>query len=158
MRAVSPGSSLQDVTTVKAPPSSGASPPYDKKSLLTFLLRKKGDAWNNPFVVAYESTRGNEPFIIQNVQRLFKQITFVGVKVSIKTDGQDITQYIIVQEHANDVYNEHSHGVYFRGQFGIVSVNHNSNKGDLYIGKGGLIRYGVNELKAEDSESCCRKF
>jgi hypothetical protein len=51
MRAISPSKSMRDVTSVLAPPSSGAVPPYDKKPLPTFLLRKQGEAWHNQIVL-----------------------------------------------------------------------------------------------------------
>jgi hypothetical protein len=158
MRAISPSKSMRDVTSVLAPPSSGAVPPYNKKPLPTFLLRKQGDAWDNPFVVAYESTSGNEPFIIQSVQRLFNQDSFAGVEVKIKANGQAITQYIIIQSRDNQIYKHPDNKVYFKGQFGIVSINHNSGRGDLYIGQGSEIKYGNHELKTMDSESAYRDF
>jgi len=158
MRAVSPGGSLRDITTVMAPPSSGASLPYNKKRLPTFLMRKHGDAWRDPFVVVYESTSGDESFVIQSVQRLFTQNIFSGVKVSIDAEGQKITQHIIIQEREDDVYENHTDDIYFKGKFGIVSANHNSNQGDLYIGQGSEIRYGLHKLKARGSESAYKKF
>jgi hypothetical protein len=158
MRAISPSESMRDVTRVLAPPSSGAAPPYNKKPLPTFLLRKQGDAWHNPFVLAYESTSGEEPFIIQSVQRLFNQNTFAGVKVTIEANGQAITQTIFINENKNDIYQNNAEELYFKGQFGIISINHDNGSGDLYIGQGSEIKYGEHELKAMHSESAYKAF
>tara|TARA_R110002049_G_scaffold211595_3_gene382553 strand:+ start:4373 stop:6616 length:2244 start_codon:yes stop_codon:yes gene_type:complete len=54
-----PGFDNREYTKVMAPQTFEAPEPYDELDTPTLVIRKKGDAWNVPFVVVYEPFSGN---------------------------------------------------------------------------------------------------
>ncbi|MCM2680705.1 hypothetical protein [Echinimonas agarilytica] len=151
MRALIPGGLNTEVTKVNAPQSKAAPPPYDKKPLPTLLLRHHGETWSNPFVVAYESHTenvGNSPALI-SVERLISKGIFKGVQVTAEVDGQRITQYIVLQEKDNDVYENEELALRFEGRFAAVTIGPNERLKELYIGRGRTLVFNGKTLSLE---------
>jgi hypothetical protein len=146
MRALIPAGLDIELTTVNAPKAYGASAPYNKKPLPTFLMRHQGETWSNPFTVAYESVTEGEDYALTAVERLYEKDLFKGVKVSATVNGKSLTQYIIVQENSNDKYEDKELGIYFEGQFAVITVDKQNKLVDMYIGNGNQLKFKQDSL------------
>ncbi|MBB1455699.1 heparinase II/III family protein [Pseudoalteromonas sp. SG43-5] len=146
MRALIPAGLDIELTTVNAPKAYGASAPYNKKPLPTFLMRHQGETWSNPFTVAYESVTEGEDYALTAIERLYEKDLFKGVKVSATVDGKSLTQYIIVQENSNDKYEDKELGIYFEGQFAVITADEQNKLVDMYIGKGTNLQFKKQTL------------
>ncbi|AWB66165.1 hypothetical protein C2869_06820 [Saccharobesus litoralis] len=146
MRAISPSNIALDFTTVMAPPSVGAPLPYQDKPLPTFIARKQGDAWQNPFVFVYESTTGNAGFAVKSVERLMDKRGFNGLKIKVDTGATTLTQYVILNRKLNSSYRNDKEKIYFKGHFAVISVDDQTQKGELYMGSGYELSYGGKRL------------
>jgi len=91
MRALIPVGLEMQLSQVNAPQSTAAKSPYNKKLLPTFVLRRKGDAWANPFAIVYEShtQQADESPAVQSVERIMQDGVFKGLKVTV---NQPITK------------------------------------------------------------------
>lgn len=139
MRALVPGGVPLQVTRVTAPASSVAEPPYDDRSIPAFVLRRQGETWSNPFVVLYESDRGQAA--VRSVERLMSGQTFKGVRVTSEVEGREIVQYILIQEQ-EQVYNHPDVPIEFLGRFGILTLSSSGRVEEAYIGNGRSLSYG----------------
>lgn len=160
MRAISVEGIELDVTQALAPPSVGAAPPYDKEPLPVFLLRHYGNAWQNPFVVLYESSTGEDSFVIKSVERLMVEREFKGLKVEIDTGKQRLTQFILFQRKQDSEYKNEKENIYFKGRFAVISVDEKTKTGELYIGRGSELKFQSNHLSATKKQKMAsyRKF
>lgn len=147
MRATVPAGLPLEVTKAKAPQSYGAAEPYNKKPTPTMVLRKQGDAWQHPFVVAFESKSEGQQYVVQKIERIIEDNAFKGVKVALLVDGSQLTQYVIVQEDINQVFEDSASGIYFKGRFAIITVSANNQVTDMYIGQGHHLKYQDTVLK-----------
>ena len=152
MRALIPGGLESEISQVKAPESKSAPPPYDKKPLPTMLIRRKGEAWTNPFVALYEShtQQAGETAAVQSIERLMQGDVFKGVKVVSNLNGEQVTQYVILQEALTDEYIKQDIGINFKGQFAVLTLNSKGAVVDAYIGSGHQLTYKEFTLMADD--------
>ena len=148
MRGLIPGGLETEITSVMAPKSFCAPRPYDTLPIPTFILRHNGETWKNPFTVIYESY-DDEP-VVQSVERLMSHGVFKGVKVISNVEGKTITQYIILQENMEDEYMNKDLDLFFKGQFGLITLENNSLK-ELYIGSGNQLSFQKETLKAKET-------
>lgn len=137
-----PGDSEREYATAMAP-SDGENPsPYYDEDIPTLIIRKNGQAWNSPFGVIYEPHKdGVDGGTVQNVELLRKDSKVVGMFVESLVDGQAVFHSIIAHTGANDVYEDPSKGLYFKGRFGIAS-HREDGSGELYLGEGSSLSYG----------------
>ena len=152
MRALVPSGLTTQITQVNAPPSYVAPAPYNKKPLPTFIMRHQGEAWSNPFAVVYEShteQKGEKP-AVQSVERLIQNGVFKGVKVVSNLDGEQLIQYVILQESLTDEYVNKDIDITFKGQFAVLTLSHNGDVMDAYIGKGHQLDYNDFTLMADE--------
>ena len=70
-----PADSGIEITTNMAPKSYGVPKAYKKDKTPTMVLRRQGDAWNNPFVVTYESKKQGEDYAVQSVTRINSNVS-----------------------------------------------------------------------------------
>jgi hypothetical protein len=159
MKAFIAGGYPTELTSVKAPAAYGAPKAYQKSSVPTILLRRQGEAWDRPFVVAYESITEGEDYAVQNVDILQMDNQFKGVKVSIKLGRKHLTQYIISQDKADDVYRDPALGLEFTGRFGLITLDKKQNVQELYIGDGSGLKIGEYVLNTKQANgSAYREF
>ncbi|MFA3792014.1 heparinase II/III family protein [Aliiglaciecola sp. SL4] len=157
MRALIPAGLDIEISQVKAPKAYGGSVPYNKKPLPTFLLRHRGEAWTNPYAVAYESITEGEPYAVQTVERILANDVFKGVKVGIKLNGKTLTQYILIQESSEDLYQNKNIGINFKGRFAIVTLDEQQQLLDLYLGNGSYVQYKQHKVSAKPSTNSAYK-
>ena len=146
MRALIPAGLTTQITQMKAPKAYGAAKPYNKEPLPTFALRHEGEAWNNPFAVAYESYT-DQP-AVKSVERLVEDGVFKGVKVISDVDGKTITQFVLLQESLDDEYINKDLGIHFTGQFAVITLDNDSTLQEVYIGSGRKLGYKGFSVKA----------
>ncbi len=149
MRGLIPGGLETEISSVVAPKSSCAPHPYNTIPIPTFILRHKGETWKNPFAVVYESF--DDEAVVQSVERLLSDGVFKGVKVISKVKGKITTQYIILQENLEDEYSNTDLDIFFKGRFGLITLDDNNDLAELYIGNGIQLKYKQESLKADDT-------
>jgi hypothetical protein len=153
MKAFMPAQPNIQITTAMAPMAHGASKPYNKLPLPTMVIRQVGDAWNTPFVVAFESITEGEDYAIQRIENIVQNNLFKGVIIAFELNGKALTHYILAQEDAKDVYQDTNTGLYFKGRFAVVSIAANQQVKELYIGNGEVLKIGNHVLKANTNNN-----
>lgn len=159
MKAFIPDGFATQLTTAQSPKAYGAPKRYAEKTVPTMVLRREGDAWNTPFVVAYESISEGEDYAVQAVDYLLEGAAFKGVKVSAKVDDKLITQLVISQDSDDDIYQDESLGIYFQGRFAIVTLDSKQQLVDMYIASGSRLTMGEQSLQTtEPSGSAYQQY
>jgi hypothetical protein len=159
MKVFMPGGFTQQITTANSPKAHGVPKAYKDKKVPVMVLRRQGEAWNRPFVAAFESTTEGEAFAIQHTELLIDNGQFKGVKVALNVDGRKLTQYIISQNKFDDVYQNAALSLYFKGQFAIVTFNEEQKLVDMYIGSGSELNVQQQALKpSSGSKSAFKKL
>ena len=142
-----PGFKNREYTKVMAPLTFEAPEPYDSLPTPTLVIRKKGEAWNEPFVVVYEPFEGTEANrTIQAVEKLEQNGLYKGLKIVSKINDQTRVQYVITQS-KNQTYSDNKLGIDFTGTFAIITLNQQGQLQNMYIGEGELLRFGKTILK-----------
>lgn len=144
-----PGCENREYTKVDAPKTFEAPAPYQNKPTPTLVVRKTGEAWDNPFVVVFEPFDGkSDNHSVVSVEKIEQDSNYKGVKVVSKINGQRLIQYIITQE-ANGNYSDISLGISFTGSFAVVTTNEYGKLLNLYIGNGKHLEFGKISIKSE---------
>jgi hypothetical protein len=149
MRALVPAGLTCEITQIQAPKSYGAAKPYDQGPLPTFTLRHKGEAWSNPFAVAFESYTDKPA--LKSVERLMDRDVFKGVKVVSELDGERFTQYVLIQESIEDNYVNEELGIRFKGRFAVLTLEQGGALRDAYIGSGHYLSYEGLTVSADQT-------
>jgi hypothetical protein len=152
-----PGFDNREYTKVMAPPTFEAPKLYDKQPTPSLVIRKTGEAWENPFVAVYEPFDKNaNNHSVQSVEKLELKGQFRGLKIVSKTAGKSLIQYIITQS-KNQEFTLESPKIFFRGTFAIVTLNAENQLQDLYIGDGEELRFGETVLKTNQQNRAAFK-
>jgi len=153
MRLFIPGCEQREYTNVMAPHTFEAPEPYENLSTPTMVIRKKGEAWENPFVVVYEPFDGNKPNgSIQSVTKLEQDGVFKGLKIVSKINGEILTQFVLVQSGDKEFIDSKS-GIVFQGEFGLITLNDKNELQNLYLGYGLKLSCGKVELSSFSNQS-----
>ncbi|MEX2564465.1 MAG: heparinase II/III family protein [Cyclobacteriaceae bacterium] len=137
-----PGDESREYTKVLAPPTFEAPATYEDKPTPTLLIRKKGEAWNHPFVVVFEPFDENpENHSIQSVEKLEQDEDFKGIRIQSIIADKGLVQYIIAQGNDERYINENL-GISFKGSFAVITETSAGKLQNIYIGEGEELRYG----------------
>jgi hypothetical protein len=148
MRLFIPGSEQREYTRVMAPHTFEAPSPYNNLPTPTLVIRKKGEAWINPFVVVYEAFDGNKPNgSIQSVTKLEQNGVFKGLKIVSKLKNESITQFVLIQS-GDEIFADKNAGIVFQGEFGIITLDAKNKLQEMYLGDGVKLAYGKVELNS----------
>lgn len=148
-----PGFSKREYTRVLAPHTFEAPEPYDMLPTPTLVIRKKGEAWNEPFVIVYEPFDGPENNnSIASVEKLEQNGVYKGLKIESSLKGQGLVQYVITQS-KNQTYTNEKLSIEFKGTLAIISLSEEGKLLDLYIGEGELLRFGKTVLRPEPDKN-----
>jgi hypothetical protein len=133
-----PGFLNRTYTKVKAPITFEAPKPYNKLPTPTLVIRNKGEAWKNPFVVVFEPYNETEKPSIQSVAKLEQDGVYKGLEIVSKTPKEQLTQYVITQS-KNQVFQNDE--VYFKGSYAVITLDKNKTLKSIYVGEGEEIRF-----------------
>ncbi|APY11860.1 hypothetical protein BWZ22_11720 [Seonamhaeicola sp. S2-3] len=132
-----PGGVNKEYTSALAPPTQEVSNGYDNKDTQMFIMRKYGEAWDEPFVAIYEPS-GNSQSTISSTEYIYNQGKVVGVKVVSNLNGQEIIDYVLSNDDDNVTINLTDLDINFTGRFAVVRTQVKTGTTDvsLYLGKG----------------------
>ena len=153
----------RDYTACIAPPiletesdyKAEQSDPTKNDSAQVLVIRQYGEAWNRPFIVAFEPSKLNST--IQTIENLKTDSVIVGVKITSIVNGAIITDFIINHENNTQTFLSGESEIEFTGRFGIVRM-HKSVEGQdsiigLYIGEGSYLAAGNHTLIPESNNN-----
>jgi hypothetical protein len=116
-----------EYTTALGPPTREAINGYDNKKTQIVAIRKRGEAWDQPFISIYEPSTTKDPSI-QLVQPLMDRGKGVGAMVVSNVGRSRITDFIIAQDDSNAIYQNKELDLRFSGRFAIVRVEERSSR------------------------------
>jgi hypothetical protein len=144
-----PGDSGREYATAMGPSDGEHPSPYDNKDIPTLIVRRTGQAWNNPFAAIFEAhADGANGGTVQNVTTLNKSGKVVGLKVESVVNGVAVTQFIISNTGATDTYDDPVAGISFKGRFGVATLRADAS-GELYLGAGSSLTYQGRTLVSQ---------
>jgi len=136
-----PGFNNREYTKVKAPQTFEAPRPYRDVETPTLVIRKKGEAWTEPFVVVYEPFDGSiKNTSVLSVEKLEENGIYKGLKIVSRVDGETLQQYVITQS-KGQIYSDENLDVYFKGTFAIITLNSKGKLQNMYIGEGEKLQF-----------------
>ena len=138
-----PGGEDREYFTAMAPKSYTAPEEYKLIPNPVAVVRKNGDAWENPFMVIYESYTGENKNSITEVSGASDGETTV-----LNVEGKQGRQTII-QSFSKKAYQDENE--FFDGHFGVISYSGNEPS-YLYIGEGTKISAGDFAMEAKDKK------
>lgn len=145
-----PGFKNRIYSKVKAPHTFKSPAPYGKLPTPTLVIRNKGGAWKNPFVVVYEPYNETEKPTIQSVTKIEQNGIYKGLIVESKTPSAQLTQYVITQS-KNQVFKNDS--IYFKGSYAVITLDKNKTLKSIYVGEGEKLTYNQKEYKINGQQN-----
>jgi hypothetical protein len=152
-----PGFDNREYTKVKAPITFESPEPYDKLPTPTLVIRNKGEAWKNPFVVVFEPFNEKETATIKSVEKLEQNDVYKGLKIVSDTPTEKLIQYVITQS-KNDIFKDETLGIYFKGTFAVISLNENKSLKSIYVGKGDMLTYKNETIETNSSKTYYKTY
>ena len=137
-----------EISKAQGPPTVETVKAYLKVKTPVMIIRKNGEAWNQPFIVAYEPSMNDTPSI-QSTDNLLFDGKVVGSRVISKVEGKKITDYILALDTMGKIELKEQN-ISFNGRFGIVRIELQNGKESvtLYIGEGKELKFGTHKLNA----------
>jgi hypothetical protein len=159
MNVFMPSGVSREYSTAVAPPTYEAENNYYKKNTPVMTIRQYGEAWDRPFICAFEPSTTTSP-TIKSVEQLTNGTKVVGAKVTSIVNGITITDWVISQEAANMTYTNSAEAISFTGRFGIVrtSVQNGKTKVSLYIGEGSSLQFNDSVLIANSKNNGLKSY
>ncbi|MEZ4905275.1 MAG: heparinase II/III family protein [Spirosomataceae bacterium] len=134
--------SNQAFTKAMSPMSNEAPKSYSGKDNPTLVIRKKGEAWGEPFAVIYEPFEGNQANgSIQTVETIAQKGEFKGLKISSNLKGKTIIQYAFILESPDAIYADTKLGITFKGRYAVATLDEKEQLKSVYIGEGQSFSY-----------------
>ena len=162
MHFKTPSGVNRDYTACTAPPiletesdyKAEQSDPAKNDSAQVLVIRQYGEAWNRPFILAFEPSKSNST--IQSIEHMMTDSVIVGTKITSSVNGVKIIDFVINHDDNNQTYASNTEEIEFTGRFGIVrkyqSVDGQDSLIGLYIGEGSYIQSG-NHILTPESEA-----
>ncbi|WP_162342927.1 heparinase II/III domain-containing protein [Cyclobacterium salsum] len=137
-----PADDSREYTKVLAPPTFEAPEPYENEPTPTLVIRKTGEAWDQPFAVVFEPFAGsNENTTVQSVEKLVQDGVFKGLKVRSRTNAETLVQYILMPG-GHGRYAQENPRISFKGSFAVITEDAAGTLRNIYIGDGEELAYG----------------
>lgn len=153
-----PAQTERQYTAALAPATREALNGYVNKKSQVMVVRQKGEAWNRPFISILEPSLSSQS-AVKDVANIISNGKSVGVKVTSQIGTRSYVNYIFCNENDNDIYDDSTTEIYFKGRYGIVQVETTNNavtSVELYIGSGETIKYKDKTLNASDKKGTKR--
>ncbi|WP_396600674.1 heparinase II/III family protein [Algibacter sp. R77976] len=144
-------------TKVKAPITFESPDPYNKKRTPTLVIRNKGEAWKNPFVVVYEPFNENEKPSIQSVSKIEQDGLYKGLKVTSKITSETLVQYVITQS-KDEVFQSKTLDIYFKGSFAVITLDEKETLKSIYIGEGEKLLFQDEDIDTKKNHNFYKEF
>lgn len=153
MKLFIPENKEREYTKVMAPPSSESGKSYSNKLTPTLVIRQKGEAWNQPFAVVFESFSGDKmEGSVQTVESILRNGIFKGLVVTSIVDEKPIKQIVISQDSDDAVFEDPHLSFKFKGRYAIVTLDEQLAFTDLYIGSGSSLSFQEWSFKSVDAK------
>lgn len=154
-----PGNTEREYTSAQAPPTKEVRNGYDRKDTQMFIMRKYGEAWDEPFIAIYEPS-ANAESTVKSTSNIYLNGKVIGVKVDSEVNGEVITDIVISNDTALGNINLPGFNIDFNGRFGIVrtKVIDNTTLVSLYIGNGQNLTFNGETLNADSAGKAYREF
>lgn len=154
-----PGGINKEYTSAMSPPTKEVRNGYSNKDTQMFVMRKYGEAWNEPFVAIYEPS-SNLQSTVKSTTYIYQNDKVVGVKVVSRVEGQDIIDYVLANQANNETINLPELKASFTGRFAIIrtklkSVDSNIS---LYIGEGQQLIFDDKLLTTDNAGKAFTEF
>lgn len=146
------GDSDRDYTSVLAPPSTEGPNAYANKKTPTLIIRRKGEAWEHPFAVVYESSKGKKGSV-QSVEKLQQNGVFIGLKITSLVAKELIIQYVFVLESAESQLEDSKLGFAFKGRYAVATCNGKNEIQSVYIGEGQSFSYKKMKIESANGKT-----
>jgi hypothetical protein len=159
MNVFMPSGVNREYSSAVAPPTYEAESIYYKKNTPVMTIRQYGEAWDRPFICAFEPSITTSP-TIKSIEQLMNGTKVVGAKIISIVNGITITDRVISQEAANQTYINSTESISFTGRFGIVrtSVQNGKTKVSLYIGDGSSLQFNDSVLTANSKNNGLKSY
>ncbi len=144
-------------TKVKAPITFEAPKPYDNLPTPTLIIRNKGEAWDNPFVVVFEPFNENESASIKSVEKLQENGIYKGLKIESSVASKKMTQYVLTQS-KGEIYSGEGLKIYFEGTFAVITINENQRLHSIYIGEGKRLTFKDKVIVTDNSNAFYKEY
>ena len=153
MRLFINGNADRDYTRVMAPPSTESPKAYEKKETPTLVIRQKGEAWSVPFAVVYEPFEGGDKPTIHSVESLLQKGQFKGLKIKTSVQNKFLTQYVLILENNESVFEDTQLGLRFQGRYAVIMQDEKGTLQSVYIGEGKILNYKTLTIHAQNGKS-----
>lgn len=152
MKLFVPGDSNREYTSVFAPPSTEGPKEYVTKKTPTLVITKKGEAWQHPFAVVYESFSGKAGSI-KSVERMVQKDVFKGFEIHSTIQKHKLIQYVFVLEEENSTFEDANLKIQFKGSYAVATFNDKNEIQYVYIGQGQSFSYGNIKIESSDGKA-----
>ncbi len=151
-----PGGIEKEYSAALAPPTKQVRNGYDKKDTQLFVMRKYGEAWDEPFIAIYEPS-SNAKSTIKSTEYLYTNTKVVGVKVVSTVNEEEITDLILSNERPEESIALPELHTTFTGRFAIIrtkmSKAMDQTEVSLYIGDGQQLVFNGRTLDADQGKA-----
>jgi Heparinase II/III-like protein len=147
------GTKDREYSKVMAPQTFEAPAPYNQLPTPTLVIRKKGEAWNNPFALVFEPKSKQTNNGIVQVEKLEQQQQFKGFEIVSKIEERLVRQFVITQD-ANHVFKDETRNIYFEGSLAVATVNEKNELQSVYVGDGKELLFNGYRIKSKDLKKC----
>ncbi|KAA5824820.1 hypothetical protein FPF71_09065 [Algibacter amylolyticus] len=152
-----PGFENREYTQVKAPHTFEAPKPYDTLPTPTLVIRNRGAAWDNPFVVVYEPYNQTETPTISSVEKIEKGGVYKGLKILSNTATETLVQYVITQSKGS-IFQDKELNIYFKGTFAVITLNEKEVLQNIYIGEGEKLIFKNEVINTKENKCIYKEF
>ena len=154
-----PGGVEKEYSSALAPPTQEVRNGYDNKDTQMFIMRKYGEAWNEPFVAIYEPSDKAESTVLSTKQ-IYSNNSLVGVEVISQVDGQVIRDVILSNTDNQGSLYLPDYEIVFKGRFAIVRTEIVNNKTNvsLYLGEGQELTFIDKTVTGDNDEKAYLEY
>ena len=140
----------KEYSSALAPATQEVKNGYDKKDTQMFIMRKYGEAWDEPFVAIYEPS-GNSESTVKLTRQIKYNNKVVGVLVVSEVNGQEINDIVLSNADNQSSIMLSEFDIEFSGRFAIVRTEVIGDKTNvsLYLGEGQQLTFKDQTINSD---------